>query len=86
MAGHAVTATVHGTGCVALLHCCAEHSTHTPAPFVAQVGNATIRFVASTGAGDTAASDALEVVVPVLGRQGSVYVATSFAIRPNASR
>ncbi|KIZ04279.1 hypothetical protein MNEG_3680 [Monoraphidium neglectum] len=50
-----------------------------------QVGNGTLRFTATTGAGGDAASDALELEVPVLGRQGDVYVATSFAVRPNAT-
>lgn len=51
-----------------------------------QVGNATLRFVATAGSGAAAVRDALEVVLPVLGRQGSVFVATSFALRPNGTR
>lgn len=57
------------------------------------VGNATLRFAATAAVGaggagsrDAAAADSLEVTLPVLGRQGEVFVATSFAVRPpNAS-
>ena len=47
-----------------------------------KVGNATLKFTASAGS----ASDALAVELPVLGRQGGVYLATSFAVRPNGTR
>jgi len=62
-------------------HSATHHQQHNQ-----QVGNATLKFVAVTGGGADSASDALEVTLPVLGRQGDVYIATSFAIRPNASR
>jgi hypothetical protein len=66
-------------------HTFAPH-TPPPPPPNPQIGNATLKFVATSDSGDGAASDALEVTLPVLGRQGPVFIATSFAIRPNASR
>lgn len=48
----------------------------------AALGKATINFVA-TAAGGAAASDKVQLTVPVEAKQGEVYVATSFAVRPS---
>lgn len=51
----------------------------------ASVGNATLRFSATVGGATAAVADSVQLVIPVLGVQSDVWVATSFAIRPNAS-
>jgi len=45
------------------------------------IGNATLKFKVTTPSG----GDALEWVLPVLGKQGEVFVATSFAVKPGTN-